>query len=327
VTTADDSVAFSPDDELAGFDLDGAVAAGGAHQQQLRDGETMALIFTPLSYHSAHSHHRQTLFRMQALSNDGCLSCLCSEPPPKPMAFVTVITPDTQRYVTYVLYEFLCDGQFVLSSMGNDNVTEGQGRLFVDVLCNLTGGNTKHDSVKMVMDSSGCDLAFALHVLHKMSPQVVDALPIKKQDGGGVPARWRPHLKQVNATLARRSADANAAGKTYFVFGTGAFPCITSQFSFDSDNVVYKAQTTYMDNLGIARGVAHPSKGQCQAEMLQASSDGTHLKEIIFTKDHLDICSFLFAVQGHTLATTAMVLALRMPRPVRFSLRVCYAGK
>ena len=158
------------------------------------------------------------------------------------VAFVTAITHDTMRYVKYVLYEFLHDRQFVVSSMGNDNATEGQARLFTDMVCNLTGQNTKYDSVKMIMDASGCDMEFAIRVLYKMCPLVVDALPKKKQDGGGSAKAWRPHLKDVNATLAQRSADANAAGKTYFVFGTGAFPCITSQCSFDSDKVVYLAK-------------------------------------------------------------------------------------
>jgi hypothetical protein len=51
-----------------------------------------------------------------------------------------------------------------------------------------------------------------------------------------------------------------------------------------------------------ADGVAYGSvneQGSASAEMLKASSDGTHLKEIIYSEDHRDICSFLFAVQGH----------------------------
>ena len=98
---------------------------------------------------------------MQALSNVECLSCLCTGPPPKPVAFVTAITHGTQRHVKYILDEFICDRQFVVSSMVNDNVTDGHGQLFTDVICNLTGGNTKFDSVRMIMDSSGCDLPFA----------------------------------------------------------------------------------------------------------------------------------------------------------------------
>ena len=91
-----------------------------------------------------------------------------------------------------MLADFLAGRLFITSSMVTDNLPhQGQGRVFADTICNLTGGNTKYDAVRMehgIMDASGFDLTIALRMLYKMSPLVVRgcAFPPTTKNGRGM---------------------------------------------------------------------------------------------------------------------------------------------
>ena len=83
------------------------------------------------------------------------------------------------------------------------------------------------------------------HGMHVMSPVSFQSHTQQRKQNGTSRNQWRPHLTSVLKIIAQRAIDANRRGGSYFLFGTGLFPCIVSQFGFDAAKVSHHGTESY----------------------------------------------------------------------------------